>query len=265
MDDHQGRLGPRTCAAPAIQEILHKQTAWTYSRAHAHGPHGGQGPAHGGKSSQPDALPFCGHREQAQRGELFYALKHAFNGALTPMVQCLLDTHDLSAGDLETRIHHQGQEKISQKMNPLIETLNRFGENALHFAWPMLWQSSLLIASYLFADFTLRRRGPRCVRYALWLVLLLKLLLHHSLAAATGVAWWLFPAVTTPARPHVTKFVVKLWSRHCAQPPVATNTCLHSTATTANVGSGMDNLAWSAISVCLLVWLAGAGDRLFAM
>jgi predicted transcriptional regulator len=41
-------------------------------------------------------------REQAQRGELFYALKHAFNGALTPMVQCLLDTHDLSAGDLET-------------------------------------------------------------------------------------------------------------------------------------------------------------------
>ena len=27
---------------------------------------------------------------------------HAFNGALTPMVQCLLDTHDLSAGDLET-------------------------------------------------------------------------------------------------------------------------------------------------------------------
>jgi predicted transcriptional regulator len=39
-------------------------------------------------------------REQAQRGELFYALKHAFNGALTPMVQCLLDTHDLSADEL---------------------------------------------------------------------------------------------------------------------------------------------------------------------
>jgi predicted transcriptional regulator len=39
-------------------------------------------------------------REQAQRGELFYALKHAFNGALTPMVQCLLDTRDLSADEL---------------------------------------------------------------------------------------------------------------------------------------------------------------------
>ena len=40
-------------------------------------------------------------REQAQRGELFYALKHAFNGALTPMVQCLLDTRNLSADELE--------------------------------------------------------------------------------------------------------------------------------------------------------------------
>ena len=40
-------------------------------------------------------------REQAQRGELFYALKHAFNGALTPMVQCLLDTRSLSTEELE--------------------------------------------------------------------------------------------------------------------------------------------------------------------
>jgi predicted transcriptional regulator len=40
-------------------------------------------------------------REQAQRGELLYALKHAFNGALTPMVQCLLNSSDLSAAELE--------------------------------------------------------------------------------------------------------------------------------------------------------------------
>ena len=39
-------------------------------------------------------------REQAQRGELLYALKHAFNGALTPMVQCLLDSGDVSAEEL---------------------------------------------------------------------------------------------------------------------------------------------------------------------
>jgi len=38
---------------------------------------------------------------QAQRGELLYALKHAFNGALTPMVQSLLDTGELSAAELD--------------------------------------------------------------------------------------------------------------------------------------------------------------------
>ena len=39
-------------------------------------------------------------REQAQRGELRYALKHAFNGALTPMLQCLLESRDLSPAEL---------------------------------------------------------------------------------------------------------------------------------------------------------------------
>jgi len=40
-------------------------------------------------------------RAQAQRGELLYALKHAFNGALTPMVQCLLEARDVSREDLD--------------------------------------------------------------------------------------------------------------------------------------------------------------------
>jgi len=39
-------------------------------------------------------------RAQAQHGELFYALKHAFNGALTPMVQCLLESRDFNAAEL---------------------------------------------------------------------------------------------------------------------------------------------------------------------
>jgi predicted transcriptional regulator len=40
-------------------------------------------------------------REEAQRGELLYALKHAFSGALTPMVQCLLDTNEVSREELD--------------------------------------------------------------------------------------------------------------------------------------------------------------------
>jgi predicted transcriptional regulator len=39
-------------------------------------------------------------REHAQRGELLEALQNAFSGALTPMVQCLLETGSVSARDL---------------------------------------------------------------------------------------------------------------------------------------------------------------------
>jgi predicted transcriptional regulator len=39
-------------------------------------------------------------RRQAQRGELFYTLKHAFNGAFAPLVQCLLESRDLDEHEL---------------------------------------------------------------------------------------------------------------------------------------------------------------------
>jgi len=88
-------------SAPGIQAKLHKQTRWTYSTVR----------------TLMDRMVVkellraetTGHltfyrsavtREQAQQSELLYALKHAFNGALTPMVQCLLDTGNLSAEEL---------------------------------------------------------------------------------------------------------------------------------------------------------------------
>ena len=92
-------------------------------------------------------------------------------------------------------------------MNPLTETLNRFGDNALHFAWPMLWQSSVLIAVLFAVDFALRRRIRAAVRYALWLVLLVKLLLPPSLALPTSAAWWLFPSAAF-RKPPTARFVV---------------------------------------------------------
>jgi BlaI family penicillinase repressor len=89
------------CTAPLIQGKLFKQTAWTYStvrtlmdRMTAKGLLAAEKIRH--QTLYRSAVT----REQAQRGELFYTLKHAFNGALTPMVQCLLETGDLSADEL---------------------------------------------------------------------------------------------------------------------------------------------------------------------
>lgn len=141
-------------------------------------------------------------------------------------------------------------------MNALIEILNRFGENALHFAWPMLWQSSALIAILFAIDFALRRRVRAAVRYALWLVLLVKLLLPPSLALPTGVAWWLFPAVTTPARPHMIKFVVNYGADTAPSLPLQPMPAFTPPPRPPMSAAAWTILAWSAISVCLLVWLA---------
>jgi len=91
------------CAAPAIQEKLHKQTAWTYSTVRTLMDRMvAKGLLTAEKVRNLTLYRSVVTREQAQRGELFYALKHAFNGALTPMVQCLLDTRSLSVDELET-------------------------------------------------------------------------------------------------------------------------------------------------------------------
>src|SRR5215471_21279623 len=89
------------CAAPAIQEKLFRKTGWHYSTVRtlmdrmvtkqlltAE------------KAGKLTLYRSAVTRAQAQRGELLYALKHAFNGALTPMVQCLLDSNELSADEL---------------------------------------------------------------------------------------------------------------------------------------------------------------------
>jgi beta-lactamase regulating signal transducer with metallopeptidase domain/tetratricopeptide (TPR) repeat protein len=118
-----------------------------------------------------------------------------------------------------TGIAHQGEEKIRQEiivsrrdMNSCIETLNQRGEFFLSFAWPMLWQSSLLIAILLAVDFSLRRRLRASIRYALWLVVLVKLCLPPTLALPTSPAWWL----------------------HQSPPPVAVKTARHYTVTYDN-------------------------------
>jgi beta-lactamase regulating signal transducer with metallopeptidase domain len=93
-------------------------------------------------------------------------------------------------------------------MNSVIETFNSWAGHALTFLWPMLWQSSLLIVLLFGLDWAARRKARAAVRYAFWLVLLLKLVLPPSLAFPTGIAWWLRPSRAEPAPPHQNAFVV---------------------------------------------------------
>ncbi len=89
------------CAAPDVQERLEKQTAWAPSTVRTLMDRMvAKGLLTGEKVRNLTLYRSAVTREQAQHGELAYALKHAFNGALTPMFQSLLETDDLSAAEL---------------------------------------------------------------------------------------------------------------------------------------------------------------------
>src|SRR5262245_47907995 len=90
----------------------------------------------------------------------------------------------------------------------VIEKLNLWGGEFARIAWPLFWQSSLLIAVMLVLDLFLRRKLRSSVRHALWLVVLIKPLLPPSLALPSGIAWWLRPREVAPAKPPVASYVV---------------------------------------------------------
>jgi beta-lactamase regulating signal transducer with metallopeptidase domain/type II secretory pathway component GspD/PulD (secretin)/HEAT repeat protein len=86
-------------------------------------------------------------------------------------------------------------------MDSLIETWNTWAEHLPGFVWPMFWQSSVLIAAVLALDLALRHRVRAAIRYALWLIVLVKLVLPPTFASPTSVAYWLIPAQQMPPAP----------------------------------------------------------------
>jgi beta-lactamase regulating signal transducer with metallopeptidase domain len=73
----------------------------------------------------------------------------------------------------------------------MIQSLNHLGANFADFARSMLVQSTLLIVTLFLLDLVLRKRVRAAVRYPLWMLVLVKLVLPPSFAAPTGLAYWL--------------------------------------------------------------------------
>jgi len=90
------------CTAPDIQQMLAQKTSWTYSTVRTLLDRmAAKSLLKAKKERNLTLYSSAVTRAQAQRGELLYALKNAFNGALTPMVQCLIETGELNADELE--------------------------------------------------------------------------------------------------------------------------------------------------------------------
>ena len=77
----------------------------------------------------------------------------------------------------------------------MIEQINRMSEIWWNWMWPMFWQVSVLIVVITLIDLVLRKYVWPQVRYALWLLVLVKLLLPPSFALPTGVVSHIRPLV----------------------------------------------------------------------
>jgi len=71
-----------------------------------------------------------------------------------------------------------------------ISILNDVGSGFCHYAAAMLIQSSILIALLLVVDLFLRKRVRAVVRYWLWMLVFVKLILPPTLYLPTGVGCW---------------------------------------------------------------------------
>jgi len=72
-------------------------------------------------------------------------------------------------------------------MNMLLEQVNSAGKAFVEFGWPMLIQSSALIAILLLADLLLRKKVRAVFRYWIWMLVLVKLLLPTTLTSPMSV------------------------------------------------------------------------------
>jgi beta-lactamase regulating signal transducer with metallopeptidase domain len=132
-------------------------------------------------------------------------------------------------------------------MNSFIEPLNVWGAHFIDFAPPMLWQSTLLMALVFGFDFLLRRKIRPGVRYALWFVVFVKLLLPPTLALPTGAAWWLRsrPAIVPP--PHTSTVRVSYGSAaETVAPPEVARTFIPPP------GPKLSNAAWAMLASVLI-------------
>lgn len=105
-------------------------------------------------------------------------------------------------------------------MNSFIETLNQWGGNFPGFAWPMFWQSSLLIVALFACEFLLRRRLRASIRYTLWLVVLVKLCVPPTFALPTSPVWWLHQTPSlVAAKPKLPHYTVTYDQEPLPEPP----------------------------------------------
>ena len=82
-----------------------------------------------------------------------------------------------------------------------IEMLNAVGQMFCSHAWSVVVQVSILIAVLLALDLLLRQRVRAVVRYAMWMLVFVKLLLPPALSLPTGIGYYRAEHKTVSQKP----------------------------------------------------------------
>jgi beta-lactamase regulating signal transducer with metallopeptidase domain/Tol biopolymer transport system component len=85
-------------------------------------------------------------------------------------------------------------------INDCLTWFNRLGEGFCTYAGGAFVQSALLVLLLIAVDLLLRKRVRAVVRYCIWLLVLVKLVLPPTLALPTGIGYWLGdrPSIAPP-------------------------------------------------------------------
>jgi beta-lactamase regulating signal transducer with metallopeptidase domain/Tol biopolymer transport system component len=79
---------------------------------------------------------------------------------------------------------------MDQFIDSFLVSLNSVGRYFWDYAANMFLQSSVLIVLLLIIDLILRRRTRAALRYCLWMLIFIKLLLPPTLSLPTGIGYW---------------------------------------------------------------------------
>jgi hypothetical protein len=105
--------------------------------------------------------------------------------------------------------------------------------------WPMVWQSSLLIALAAVASRTVLRKSSAQLRYGLWCVVLLRLMIPPTLDLPTSIGHWGTPVMQRHApilvqgerfQPAVSEFMRQPLVRQAKTEPTAMTMPMTKTA-----------------------------------
>lgn len=150
-------------------------------------------------------------------------------------------------------------------MNGWLLDLNAAAPSVLlDHVWPMLWQSSLLIVLVALAGRTIFRKASPQFRYALWGLVLIRLVVPPGVDLPTALGHWGMPEVRDhlatyvpldAAAPAVTAVLRRPLGG--GTPPVQSNPVDLSGADAAVVATADPPAAWSLASMVIACWGAG--------